>query len=130
MAQKKSRQFSPVFREAAAREVVEKSRLVADVARDCGVTDQTIRNWVKQFQRTNSAADTGLSMPEHARLKELERRVRELEDENRFLGKDSGRLRGPERRLKSCAVLAFRRDCEGAAVGVRVTADPERFAVL
>ncbi|WP_433560405.1 transposase [Nocardia sp. CA-151230] len=39
MAQKKSpksRQFSPEFRETAAREVVEKSRAVADVARDCG----------------------------------------------------------------------------------------------
>ncbi|MGW4124484.1 transposase [Nocardia sp. NPDC004711] len=29
---------------------------VADVARDCGVTDETIRNWVKQFQRTTSTA--------------------------------------------------------------------------
>ncbi len=87
MAQKKSRQFSPEFRETAAREVVEKSRPVADVARDCGVTDQTIRNWVKQFRHTNSAADTGLSLPERARMKELERLVRELEEENRFLGK-------------------------------------------
>ncbi|MBF6216439.1 IS3 family transposase [Nocardia puris] len=92
MAQKKSRQFSPEFRETAAREVVEKSRPVADVARDCGVTDQTIRNWVKQFQRTH-AADTGLSLPERARLKELERRVKELEEENRFLGKSGGLLR-------------------------------------
>ncbi|WP_405182558.1 transposase [Nocardia sp. NBC_01377] len=39
MAQKKSpkpRPFSAEFRETAAREVVEKSRAVADVARDCG----------------------------------------------------------------------------------------------
>jgi transposase len=86
VAQKKSRQFSPELRETAAREVVEKSRPVADVARDCGVTDQTIRNWVKQFQRTHSA-DVGLSLPDRARLKELERRVKELEEENRFLGK-------------------------------------------
>ncbi|MEV6661385.1 transposase [Nocardia fluminea] len=86
MAQKKSRQFSPEFRETAAREVVEKSGPVADVARDCGVADQMIRNWVKQFQRTHSAADTALSLPERARMKELERRVRELEEENRFLG--------------------------------------------
>ncbi|MGY2092996.1 hypothetical protein [Nocardia gipuzkoensis] len=42
MAPKKSRHLSPEFREAA-REVVEKSCAVADVARDCGVTDQTIR---------------------------------------------------------------------------------------
>jgi transposase-like protein len=35
---KKSRGFTPEFREAAAREVVEKSRPVPDVARDCEVT--------------------------------------------------------------------------------------------
>lgn len=86
MAQKKSRQFSPEFRETAAREVVEKSRPFADVARDCGVTDQTIRNWVKNFRSTH-ASDSELSISERARLKELERRVRELEEENRFLGK-------------------------------------------
>ncbi|MFJ9370293.1 transposase [Nocardia sp. NPDC101769] len=76
---------------------VNRSRPVADVARDCGVTDQTIRNWVKQFHRANSAADTGLSMPERARLKELERRVRELEEENRFLGN-----RWPSSRRSTC----------------------------
>ena len=89
MAQKKSlkpRQFSVEFRETAAREVVEKSRAVVDVARDCGVTGQTIRNWVNDFRRAH-VTDSELSISERARLKELERRVRELEEENRFLGK-------------------------------------------
>ncbi|WP_367576055.1 transposase, partial [Nocardia mangyaensis] len=36
MAQKKSRHFSAEFRDTAAREVVERSRAVEDVARDCG----------------------------------------------------------------------------------------------
>lgn len=87
MAQKKSRRFSPEFREAAAREVLDKSRPVEDVARDCGVTGQTIRNWMRDFQDEHDAADSGLSISERARLKELERRVRELEEENQFLGK-------------------------------------------
>jgi transposase len=87
VAQKKSRHFSPEFRETAAREVVEKSRAVDDVARDCGVTGQTIRNWVRDYRQAHSRTDTELTMTERARLKELERRVRELEEENRFLGK-------------------------------------------
>ncbi|MCX4099343.1 transposase [Nocardia sp. alder85J] len=87
MAQKKSRNFSPEFRDTAAREVVEKSRAVEDVARDCGVTGQTIRNWVREFRQAHPPADTELTVTERARLKELERRVRELEEENRFLGK-------------------------------------------
>ncbi|MEV6096228.1 transposase [Nocardia sp. NPDC051981] len=88
MAQKKSpksRQFSPEFRETAAREVVEKSRAVADVARDCGA-DQTIRNWVRDFRRAH-VTDSELSISGRARLKELERRVRELEEDS-FLGKN------------------------------------------
>jgi transposase len=87
VAQKKSRHFTPEFREAAAREVVERSRAFADVARDCGVTGQTIRNWVKEFGAAYAEAEAELTVPERARLKELERRVRELEEENRFLGK-------------------------------------------
>ncbi|BDT85580.1 hypothetical protein FMUAM8_13440 [Nocardia cyriacigeorgica] len=86
VAQKNSRGYSPEFRETAAREVVEKSRAVADVARDCGVSGQTIRTWVKNFRDTH-VSDPGLEISERARLKELERRVRELEEENRFLGK-------------------------------------------
>ncbi|MDO3651313.1 IS3 family transposase [Nocardia mangyaensis] len=93
MAQKKSRHFSAEFRDTAAREVVERSRAVEDVARDCGVTGQTIRNWVKDFRAAHTSADAGLSISERARLKELERRVRELEEENRFLGKSGGLLR-------------------------------------
>ncbi len=87
MVQKKSRHFSPEFRETAAREVVDKSRRFEDVARDCGVTGQTIRNWVREFRATRAVADPGLTVDERARLKELERRVRELEEENQFLGK-------------------------------------------
>jgi transposase-like protein len=87
VAQKKSRNFTPEFRETAAREVVEKSRAVDDVARDCGVTGQTIRNWVRDYRQAHSPADAELTMTERARLKELERRVKELEEENRFLGK-------------------------------------------
>ncbi|WP_433560406.1 hypothetical protein ACQP1O_18415 [Nocardia sp. CA-151230] len=50
------------------------------------MTDQTIRNWVRDFRRAH-VTDSELSISERARLKELERRVRELEEENRFLGK-------------------------------------------
>ena len=89
MAQR-NRRFSPEFREAAAGEVVDRSRPVGDVARDCGVTGQSIRNRVREFRAEpvgSAGPDPGLGVDERARLKELERRVRELEEENRFLGK-------------------------------------------
>lgn len=88
MAQKKSRGFTPEFREAAAREVVERSRPVADVARDCGVTGQTVRNWVKEYRAIRTDA-TGLTSDERTRLQELEKENRKLREQIEFLGKTS-----------------------------------------
>lgn len=88
MAQKKSRDFTPEFRESAAREVVEKSRAVADVARDCGVTGQTVRNWVREY-RASRAAGAGVTPDERKRLRELEKENRKLREQLEFMGKAS-----------------------------------------
>ena len=88
MAQKKPGGFTPEFREAAAREVVEKSRPVADVARDCGVTAQSVRNWVKAYRPTRTES-TELTLDERTRLQELEKENRKLRDQMEFLGKAS-----------------------------------------
>lgn len=88
MTQKKPRGFSPGFREAAAREVVEKSRPVTDVARDCGVTSQSVRNWIKEY-RTAREEPTNVTRDERQRLRELEEENRKLREQMEFLGKAS-----------------------------------------
>lgn len=88
MAQKKSRVLTPEFREAAAREVVEKSRPIADVARDCRVTTQTVRNWVKVYRATRGAGSE-LTVDERTRLRELEKENRKLREQLEFMGKAS-----------------------------------------
>ena len=79
--------FSPEFREAAVREVIEKSRPVADVARENGLVAQTLGNWVSAWRIKHVDDEPVLSLSERARLKQLEREVRELRMENEFLGK-------------------------------------------
>ena len=86
MAQKKARGYTPEFREAAAREVVEKSRPVADVARDCGVTAQSVWNWVKAYRAVRTES-TELTSDERKRLHELEKENRKLREQMEFLGK-------------------------------------------
>lgn len=81
------RKFSPEFREAAVREVIEKSRPVADVARENGLVAQTLGNWVSAWRIEHVDDEPVLALSERARLKELEREVRELRMENEFLGK-------------------------------------------
>jgi transposase-like protein len=86
VAQKKPRGYTPEFREAAAREVVEKSRPVADVARDCGVTAQSVWNWVKAYRAVRTES-TDLTSDERKRLQELEKENRKLREQMEFLGK-------------------------------------------
>ncbi len=86
MARKNSR-YAPEFREIAVKEVIDHSRPIADVARELGIVEQTLGNWVKKYRDTHVVAEPELSIPERARLKELEREIRELKMENEFLGK-------------------------------------------
>jgi len=79
--------YSPEFKEAAVREVIDNSRTVADVARSLGVVEQTLGNWVKAYREAHAGDEPELTVSERARLQQLEREIRELKMENEFLGK-------------------------------------------
>src|SRR4051812_1747855 len=88
MVSSKRGRYSPEFRESAVREVIDQSRPIADVARQLGLVEQTLGNWVKSYRVEHAGeAEPELSVSERAKLKELEREVRELRMENEFLGK-------------------------------------------
>jgi transposase len=84
---KKYRKFSPEFREEAARMVVETSRPIVDVARELGINETSLGNWVRAYRQKHAGDEPPLQLSERARLRELERRNRELEMENTFLKK-------------------------------------------
>jgi transposase len=79
--------YSPEFKEAAVREVIDNSRTIAEVARSLDVVEQTLGNWVKAYRELHAGEDPELSVSQRARIKELERENRELKLENEFLGK-------------------------------------------
>ena len=83
----KYRKFSPEFREEAARMVAETSRPIADVARELGINETSLGNWVRAYREKHAGDEPLLQLSERARLRELERRNRELEMENAFLKK-------------------------------------------
>jgi transposase len=84
---KNRRSFTPEFKEEAAKMVVEGTRAIASVARELGVNEQSLRNWVNQYRKTHAGDEPPLTVPERARLRELEKEVRELRLEKEFLGK-------------------------------------------
>ena len=67
--------------------VVEESRAVASTAREIGVGEQTLRNWVNAYRRSHAGEEPPLTISERARLRELEKENRELKLEREFLGK-------------------------------------------
>ena len=84
---KKRRVFTPEYKEQAAKMVIEQSGSVASVASEISVNEQTLRNWVNAYRRDHAGEEPPLSISERARLRELEKEVRELRLKNEFLGK-------------------------------------------
>ena len=84
---RKYKAYSPEFREEAAKMVVETSRAIADVARELGISETSLGNWVRAYREKHAGEEPPLQLSDRARLRELERHNRELEMENTFLKK-------------------------------------------
>ena len=83
----KRRKFSPEFKLEAVRLVIDTSRPVAEVAREIGVHEGTLGNWVNKYRMDHAGDESPLTISERARLRELERENRELRMRTEFLGK-------------------------------------------
>lgn len=66
--------------------VLDSSRPIAVVARDLGINEGTLGNWVSKY-RVEHPVSEEITIDERARLKELERENRELRMERDFLKK-------------------------------------------
>jgi len=83
----KGKRYSAEFKEQAARKVVDNSLPIAQVARELGVNDTTLGFWVKAYRKERAGQPLPEGMPDDERVRELERRNRDLEMEVAFLRK-------------------------------------------
>jgi transposase len=83
------RRFTQEFKDDLAREVIDSSKPIVDVAKSYGVGAETLRRWVLKYRETHGGTETELTVSERARLKELERENQELRAETAFLKKAS-----------------------------------------
>ena len=81
------RSFSPQFKAEAVQMVIEAGKPIAQVARDLGVHDGILGNWVNAWRHEHPESDQPVSPVERARVKELEAEVARLRMENEFLKK-------------------------------------------
>ena len=72
MVPERRRKFTPEYREEAVKAVIETSRPIAQVARELGIVEGTLGNWVAAYRRDHAGEEPPLGVSERARLRELE----------------------------------------------------------
>jgi transposase len=79
--------YPPEFRAEAVRLVRSSGRLIREVAQDLGVSEQALRNWVRQGDLDAGRRTDGLTSSEQEELRQLRRENRVLREEREILKK-------------------------------------------
>ena len=87
MSKRVKKEYSAEYRDEAVKMVIESSRPTAQVARELGINEGTLGNWVNRYRREHAGEEPPLDISERARLRQVERELREAKMENEFLKK-------------------------------------------
>ena len=86
--------YTPEFRLEVAQEVVDKGRSVRDVADSLGLGKSTVDKWARQLkeERNGRLSSATPLTPDQLKIRELERKIKQLEGDNEILKKASALL--------------------------------------
>jgi transposase len=84
---RKTKSYSPEFREKAVRLVNECGHTIDDVAEKLGCSKESVRRWKEEATRKLNPDDAARLQLEASELKRLRKRVAQLEQENEILKK-------------------------------------------
>lgn len=79
-------QYPPEFRAEAIRLYHSSDRSISEVARELGISPETLRNWVNQ-DKADTGEREGLSTEERQELSRLRKEVKTLRQEREILKK-------------------------------------------
>lgn len=94
MNKRTRRTFSPEFRLEAAQLVVDQGRSIREAANAMGVGKSTMDKWVRQLrsEREGKSPQGTAMTPDQRRIRELEKRLRRVEEEKEILKKATALL--------------------------------------
>jgi transposase len=81
------RSFTDEYKTSAVRLVLDEGQTVAAAARDLGLTESSLRNWVEQVRADRTRGKTGLTTAEREELARLRKENRILLEERDILKK-------------------------------------------
>lgn len=81
------RKFTSEYKAEAVELVINSGRPVAEIARDLGINEGTLGNWVNMAKKRGEFKEKPLDIDERAELKELREEVRRLKMEREVLKK-------------------------------------------
>ena len=79
--------FPPEFRREAVKLMRDSDKPLSQLAKDLGVSEQTLRTWRRQAQRDAGQRDDGLTSDQAEELRRLRRENRTLQMEREVLKK-------------------------------------------
>lgn len=83
------REFAVEYKKEIIKLVTEQGKKVTHVAKDIGVSEATVRRWIKEYGTHGEDAFPGKGKlrPEDEELRKLKKRMSDLEEENAILKK-------------------------------------------
>jgi transposase len=81
------RSFTDEYKASAVRLVLDEGQTVAAAARDLGLTESSLRNWVEHARADRTVGKTGLTTAEREELARLRKENRILLEEREILKK-------------------------------------------
>ncbi len=86
-ATRSRRSFTEDFKAGAVRLVLDEGQTVAAAARDLGLTESSLRNWVEHARADRTRGKTGLTTVEREELVRLRKELRIAQEERDILKK-------------------------------------------
>lgn len=87
MSKGNGKRYDEAFKKETVRYLLENNKTVAQVARETGVNDNTLHNWVKKYSKEPDVKSTQTFTSSDAQVKALQKQLRDLEEENEILKK-------------------------------------------
>ena len=83
------KRYSEEFKINAVKHCLENNLTAAQTARESGINENTMRHWLKTYKEDESEpfVGSGNLRTEERELRELKKRIRDLEEENEILKK-------------------------------------------